>query len=105
MCVGCGVCVDACPDSCIHLESPKNEQGYDFAEVYSIDLARCCYCGLCTEACPTDSLVFTSNFEMAIQEKQDSFMTKPRMNLGLVHKEKAEQGPEKSGLQLRVIPS
>ena len=22
VCVGCGVCVDACPDSCIHLMSP-----------------------------------------------------------------------------------
>ena len=91
MCVGCGVCVDACPDSCIHLESPKNEEGWEFPAVYSIDLARCCYCGLCTEACPTDSLVWTSNFEMSLQEKQNSFLTKPRMNLGLVRTEKGRE--------------
>ena len=88
MCVGCGVCVDACPDSCIHLESPENDEGWEFPAVYSIDLARCCYCGLCTEACPTDSLVWTSNFEMSLQEKQNSFLTKPRMDLGLVRTEK-----------------
>jgi formate hydrogenlyase subunit 6/NADH:ubiquinone oxidoreductase subunit I len=90
MCVGCGVCVDACPDSCIHLESPENEDNWEFPEVYSIDLARCCYCGLCTEACPTDSLVWTSNFEMSIQEKQNSYLTKDRMDLRLVRTEKGK---------------
>ncbi len=90
MCVGCGVCVDACPDSCIHLESPENEENWEYPAIYSIDLARCCYCGLCTEACPTDSLVWTSNFEMSLQEKQNSFLTKDRMNLNLVHTEKGK---------------
>jgi NADPH-dependent glutamate synthase beta subunit-like oxidoreductase len=103
VCVGCGVCVDACPDSCIHLQSPENGEGYESPEIYSIDLARCCYCGLCTEACPTDSLVFTSNFELSVQEKQDTYLTKERMDLGIVRREKAEQGPIKAGLQLRVI--
>lgn len=104
MCVGCGVCVDACPDSCIHLHSPENETGWEFPQIYSIDLARCCYCGLCTEACPTDSLVFTSNFEMSVEEKQDTYLTKPRMNLGMVRREKSAAGPARSGLQLRIIP-
>lgn len=89
MCVGCGVCVDACPDSCIHLESPKNDEEWEFPEVYSIDLARCCYCGLCTEACPTDSLVFTANYELSVQEKQNTYLTKDRLDLGLVRTEKA----------------
>lgn len=88
MCVGCGVCVDACPDSCIHLESPENKDGWEYPAIYSIDLARCCYCGLCTEACPTDSLVWTSNFELSIQEKQNAYLTKERMDLGLVRSEK-----------------
>ena len=88
MCVGCGVCVDACPDSCIHLESPENKEGWEYPAIYSIDLARCCYCGLCTEACPTDSLVWTSNFELSIQEKQNAYLTKERMDLGLVRSEK-----------------
>lgn len=90
MCVGCGVCVDACPDSCIHLESPENEDNWEFPQVYSIDLARCCYCGLCTEACPTDSLVWTSNYEMSIQEKQNTYLTKDRMDLHLVRSERGK---------------
>lgn len=90
MCVGCGVCVDACPDSCIHLESPETEEGWEYPAIYSIDLARCCYCGLCTEACPTDSLVWTSNFELSIQEKQNAYLTKERMDLGLVRNEKGK---------------
>lgn len=98
MCVGCGVCVDACPDSCIHLASPENDEGWEYPEIYSIDLARCCYCGLCTEACPTDSLVFTSNFELSVQEKQNTYLTKPRLNLNIVRDEKARSGPEKTGL-------
>lgn len=106
VCVGCGVCVDACPDSCIHLMSPTNDSGYDFPEIYSIDLARCCYCGLCTEACPTDSLVFTSNFEYSVEEKQNTYLAKDRLDLGIVRREKTALGPVKSGLkQLRIIPS
>ncbi len=100
MCVGCGVCVDACPDACIYLESPVNKEGFEYPEIYSIDLSRCCYCGLCTEACPTKSLAFTSNFEMSVQEKHETYLTHDRMNLGLVHKEKAEVGASKSGVQV-----
>ncbi len=98
MCVGCGVCVDACPDSCIHLESPENDEGWEFPEIYSIDLARCCWCGLCTEACPTDSLVFTANFELSVSEKQNTYLTKPRMDLGIVRQEKQKAGEAKTGL-------
>jgi formate dehydrogenase major subunit len=90
MCVGCGVCVDACPDSCIHLESPENDTEWEYPAIYSIDLARCCYCGLCTEACPTDSLVWTANYELSLQEKQNAYLTKERMDLGLVRTEKGK---------------
>ncbi len=88
MCVGCGVCVDACPDACIYLESRPNQEGFESALTYSIDLSRCCYCGLCTEACPTKSLVMTANFEFSVYDKAETFLTKDRMNLGLVHSEK-----------------
>ncbi|MEW6283840.1 MAG: 4Fe-4S dicluster domain-containing protein, partial [Candidatus Eremiobacterota bacterium] len=98
MCVGCGVCVDACPDACIYLESPTNDQGFEYPSIYSIDLSRCCYCGLCTEACPTRSLAFTSNFEMSVQEKQETYLTHSRMDLGLVRQEKQRAGSSRSGL-------
>lgn len=97
MCVGCGVCVDACPDACIYLESKPDEKGFEYPTIYSIDLSRCCYCGLCTEACPTKSLVMTSNFEMAVYAKEDTYLTKNRMNLGIVRKEKQDLGSAKVG--------
>lgn len=94
MCIGCGACVDACPDSCIHLEAPPSDEDWQGAEVYSIDLARCCYCGLCVEACPTDSLVWTSNYEMSTEEKQNTFLDKERIDLGMVRLEKGKPGRE-----------
>ena len=50
--------------------------------------------------------MWTSNFEMSVEEKQNTYLTKPRLDLGIIRREKAELGPEKSGLRsLRVIPS
>ncbi len=34
MCVGCGVCVDACPDACIYLEAARNEEGWEYPALY-----------------------------------------------------------------------
>jgi len=101
MCVGCGVCVDACPDACIYLESKPNPEGFESALTYSIDLSRCCYCGLCTEACPTKSLVMTANFEFSVYYKTQTFLNKDRMNLGLIHSEKARKD---SGASAPLVP-
>ena len=98
MCVGCGVCVAVCPDACIYLKSVKSAQGRQYPADYSIDLSKCCFCGMCTEACPTKSLSMSGNFEMSMYNKRDTFMTKQRLNLGLVRREKEEMGPAKSGL-------
>ncbi len=45
-CVGCGTCVDACPEAAIELVD-------EFAQV---DEKRCQECGDCVEACPTESI-------------------------------------------------
>ncbi|HMK45244.1 MAG TPA: 4Fe-4S binding protein [Methanocella sp.] len=45
-CVGCGTCVDACPEAAIEMEE-------EFAKV---DEARCNDCGTCVEACPTQAI-------------------------------------------------
>lgn len=54
-CIGCNLCVKACPSDCIDLENQKNEQGKKIAKVswYSIDFGKCNFCRLCEESCPT----------------------------------------------------
>ncbi len=45
-CVGCGKCVEACPQKCISAGSP-----------FVIDRAHCLQCGLCAEVCPAEAVV------------------------------------------------
>ncbi|BBO83845.1 glycyl-radical enzyme activating protein [Desulfosarcina ovata subsp. sediminis] len=44
-CIGCGECVDRCPESAIDLNAPQR-----------IDRRRCTACGECTPTCPTRAL-------------------------------------------------
>jgi len=104
MCVGCGVCVDACPDACIYLESAKSGEGWEYPALYSIDLSRCCYCGLCTEACPTKSLVMTSNFEFSVYDKSQTWLDKERLDLGLVRRERQSLGAARVGPSAPTAP-
>ncbi|WP_174589837.1 4Fe-4S binding protein [Methanocella conradii] len=45
-CVGCGTCVDTCPEAAIELVD----------EVAHVDEERCQECGDCVEACPTEAI-------------------------------------------------
>lgn len=45
-CVGCGTCVDACPEAAIEMED-------EFAKV---DESRCKDCSDCVDACPTQAI-------------------------------------------------
>ncbi|MDO5295973.1 MAG: FAD-dependent oxidoreductase [bacterium] len=98
MCVGCGVCVSACPDACIYLDSAKSSNGRQYPASYAIDLTKCCFCGICTEACPTKSLTMSGNFELSMYDKRDAYMDKQRLNLSLVRSEKQAIGEKKSGI-------
>ena len=45
-CLGCGACVEACPDGCL----TRTEAGV------VIDRARCTGCGTCAEVCPANAM-------------------------------------------------
>ncbi len=45
-CVGCGTCVDACPEAAIEMDD-------EFAK---IDEKRCNDCGTCVDSCPTQAI-------------------------------------------------
>ena len=44
-CVGCGVCVDACPSEALSVD-----------EVCVVDVDACVDCGTCIEECPTEAI-------------------------------------------------
>jgi len=46
-CVGCGLCIEACPFDAIELDDQK---------VAQIDLDKCTLCGACVEACTFDAI-------------------------------------------------
>lgn len=64
-CVGCGICVRACPKGVITLELSTLPNGMRRIEEYAIDINRCLFCGLCEEACPFDAVVMSPEFELA----------------------------------------
>ncbi|MDD2411776.1 MAG: 4Fe-4S binding protein [Bacteroidales bacterium] len=48
-CKGCGVCVEACPQSVIKLSKTVNGKGYNFAEMQN---DACIGCSNCAVVCP-----------------------------------------------------
>jgi ferredoxin len=45
-CVGCGVCIDSCPEGAISMESEKA----------TIDQDKCTFCGECFSACVQEAI-------------------------------------------------
>lgn len=52
-CINCGICVQACPISCLRLSHPGKQGKYKnvFPELVS---DKCVGCGMCANACPMD---------------------------------------------------
>lgn len=63
-CITCGMCVNACPNEVIQLETDKADKK-KFLTRFVLKLQYCLFCGLCVEACPKSAIVFSQNFEMA----------------------------------------
>jgi NADH-quinone oxidoreductase subunit I len=64
-CVGCGVCVRACPHGVIHLETERSPKDERVVLSYEVEVGRCLFCGLCEEACPFGALRMSHEFELA----------------------------------------
>jgi len=46
-CVGCGTCVEECPEEAISM---------DDQEIAVVDANKCTECGSCVEACPSEAI-------------------------------------------------
>jgi len=81
-CVGCSLCVAACPAECIRVvaaeNTPENQvsAGERYAAVYEINMTRCIFCGYCEVACPFDAITMGNDYEMADYERSDLIFTK-----------------------------
>ena len=81
-CVGCSLCVAACPSKCIRVvaaeNTPENQvsAGERYAAVYEINMSRCIFCGYCEVACPFDAITMGNDYEMADYERSDMIFTK-----------------------------
>jgi NADH-quinone oxidoreductase subunit I len=71
-CIACGLCITACPNRVLTLESFKDE-GAKKKKVlnYTIDRQYCLFCNLCVEICPTSTLYFSHNFELTQLRRED----------------------------------
>jgi pyruvate ferredoxin oxidoreductase delta subunit len=47
-CIGCGQCVENCPDGCIDLDQNRKAQA---------DLSYCKGCGICEQICPVKAII------------------------------------------------
>lgn len=55
-CIGCGVCVDVCPEHCITVKSPAIHGNVPVIDLERCRRARGKSCDLCAKACPTKAI-------------------------------------------------
>jgi NADH-quinone oxidoreductase subunit I len=81
-CVGCSLCVAACPADCIRVVAEENtpgnrvSSGERYARIYEINMARCIFCGYCEIACPFDAITLENEYEMSERTRTDLLYTK-----------------------------
>ncbi len=81
-CVGCSLCVAACPAECIRVVAAENtpdhtvSAGERYAAVYEINMTRCIFCGYCELACPFDAITMGHDYELADYTRSDLIFTK-----------------------------
>jgi len=77
ICVGCGMCEEACPNGALRMvewkevAAPGKEFGHpamprgELRRHPEVDIAMCTYCGWCEYVCPTGAIRHTHDFELA----------------------------------------
>jgi len=68
-CIGCGQCVDICPNDCMWMKKIVDPE-LGKIERPGVDYARCLFCGFCVEICPTDALIMTSEYELSSYDRE-----------------------------------
>lgn len=74
-CIACGLCVMACPNDTIRIETevvtdPETGKTKKRLVRYEYDLGACMFCHLCVNACPADAIHFAPTFEHAVYTRE-----------------------------------
>lgn len=81
-CVGCSLCVAACPADCIRVVAEENtaehrvSAGERYARIYEINMSRCIFCGYCEIACPFDAITLEHSYELSERDRDLMVYTK-----------------------------
>jgi NADH-quinone oxidoreductase subunit I len=81
-CVGCSLCVAACPADCIRVVAEENtpqnrvSAGERYARIYEINMSRCIFCGYCEIACPFDAITLEHEYELSEYDRGALIYTK-----------------------------
>jgi NADH-quinone oxidoreductase subunit I len=84
-CVGCELCVIACPSQAIYVRAEENDplaphsKGERYAADFQINMLRCIFCGLCEDACPTGAIVLGHQYELSAFTRESLIYTKDRL--------------------------
>lgn len=78
-CVGCGLCMMACPNGSIKVETemyetPDGKKRRRLAH-YHYNLGSCMFCMLCVRVCPHDAIRFDQEFENAVFDRSKLLLT------------------------------
>lgn len=67
LCIACGACAIACPANAITMDVDAAQEYV----VWDISYGRCIFCGRCQEVCPLFAIELTTEFELAVLNKDD----------------------------------